>query len=97
MGHSCLAYVQLGLAAPLAIGVPKPWEHDPRPDPCAVLPGPARVQRDFGRIIRQFGTPALAPKPRGNSPGRRTGACPGHRPHRPVVFKGKKKTLPKAA
>jgi len=94
---SGLAYVQLWLAAPLASGVPRPWEHDPRPDPLSARPGPARVQRDFGRIIRQFGSPAVAPKPRGNSPGRRTGACPGHRSHQPVVFKGKKRTLPKAA
>jgi hypothetical protein len=34
---------------------------------------PTLVQRDFGRIIRQIGTPAKPPKPRYISPGRRKG------------------------
>ena len=92
-----LAYVQLWLARPLAQVLPNPWERYARPSPTASPLSPALVQRDFERIIRQFGTPAQPPKPRGKSPGRRPGVCPGHRPTRPVIIKKTKKRLPQAA
>ena len=81
-----LAYLQLWVARPCAQTMPRPWEtavSTTRPL------SPTQVQRDFGRIIRQIGTPATVPKPRGNSPGRPTGPRGPARPRRPVVYKGK--------
>jgi hypothetical protein len=82
-----LAYLQLWVARSLAEDQPRPWE---RSLPVAKRQSlsPTRVQRDFGRIIRQIGTPASIPKRRGYSPGRRKGAFFTHRPRLPVVFKG---------
>ncbi len=82
-----LAYIQLWLARSLAEALPNPWErYLPPPEPgCAP---PAAVQRDFERIIRQLGTPAQPPKPRGNSPGRAKGDKPLPRPRQPVIQKG---------
>jgi hypothetical protein len=85
----CLAYVQLWLAAPLATTLPRPWERYLPSLKNRAIPGPAQVQRDFGRIIRQFGTPARSPKRRGYSPGRAEGRSPGIRPRQPVVFKSR--------
>ena len=87
----CLAYVQLWLAAPLAEDLPRPWERY-LPEHCAgTLPSPARVQRDFERIIRRIGTPARSPKRRGISPGRAQGIRVDRRPRPPIIFKRKKK------
>ena len=86
---TCLAYTQMYLAAPLATNQPKPWERYLPQLKERRIPGPGQVQRDFRRIIRQFGTPACSPKRRGNSPGRIKGESPGARPRRPVVFKSK--------
>jgi hypothetical protein len=47
----------------------------------------SQVQRDFHRIIRQIGTPARIPKPRGKSPGRRLGVFGRRRITSPVVRK----------
>lgn len=68
-----LAYAQLWVARPLAQHLPRPWERY-LPSSKARLSAPTLVQRDFGRLIRQLGTPARPPRPRGNSPGRRPGA-----------------------
>ncbi|MCP4699061.1 MAG: transposase [Gammaproteobacteria bacterium] len=88
---SSLAYVELWLAAPLAQHLPNPWEsHAARTAPPSIL-SPGMAKRDFARIIRQIGTPAALPEPRGNPPGRRKGDCPGPRPVYPVIFKGGKK------
>ncbi len=92
-----LAYVQPWLAQPLAQVLPDPRERYSLPAPTTSPLSPALVQRDFERIIGQFGTPAQPPEPRGNSPGRRPGVCPGHRPTRPVIIKKAKKRLPQAA
>ena len=86
---ACLAYTQLWLAAPLAATLPRPWERYLPTLKNRAIPGPAQVQRDFGRIIRQFGTPARSPERRGNSPGRAKGQSPGVRPRQPVVFKSR--------
>jgi hypothetical protein len=83
-----LAYVQLWLARSLAESLPRPWE---RYLPRFQSDGPASpsiVQRDFARIIRQLGTPAAAPKPRGYSPGRPAGTRLPPRVRSPVVKKG---------
>ena len=83
-----LAYLQLWVAHPVAQAVPRPWE--PPCPPVQKQPLTAtQVQRDFGRIIRQFGTPASAPKRRGNSLGRRKGMVLPRRPRPAVVYKGK--------
>jgi len=83
-----LAYIQLWLAQPLATALPRPWERYLPP----AAPGsasPAMVQRDFGRIIAAVGTPARAPKPRGNAPGRAKGVRPARRTPQTVIKKAK--------
>lgn len=81
-----LAYVQLWLAQPLAEALPRPWERY-LPPTLRGSASPATVQRDFARIIRQIGTPARAPKRRGNAPGRAKGMRLPSRPRQPVVKK----------
>lgn len=81
-----LAYTQLWLARSLAQTLPRPWERS-LPQPTTQIATPTTVQRDFGRIIRQLGTPATPPKPRGNSPGRTTGQLQPPRQRQPVVKK----------
>lgn len=89
MAH--LAYLQLWMARSVAETVSRPWE-PPIIDPAQQPLSATQVQRDFGRITRQFGTPAAAPKRRGNSPGRRKGTTLTPRPQCPVVYKGKNTT-----
>jgi hypothetical protein len=84
-----LAYVQLWLARSLAEALPRPWERY-LPQAEAGVASPAAVQRDFERIIRQIGTPAVAPKPRGKSPGRAKGWRPERRARQPVIKKDAK-------
>ena len=97
-----LAYVQLWLACVLAEAMPRPWER--------YLPqfqtsterqenSPSMVQRDFGRIIQEIGTPAKAPKPRGKSPGRTKGDRQKPRKRRKVIRKSvsKQTRKPRAA
>jgi hypothetical protein len=82
-----LAYLQLWVARSFAKDQPRPWEHSlPSAEKGSL--SPTRVQRDFARIIRQIGTPALLPKRRGYSPGRRKGTVLAHRPRLSPVFKG---------
>ena len=85
-----LAYVQLWMARSIAKVLPKPWERY-LPRPTADVASPATTQRDFGRIIRQIGTPAKAPKPRGKSPGRALGQRMKPRLRQPVIKKGAEK------
>jgi hypothetical protein len=83
-----LAYTQLWLARPLAENLPRPWErYLPRFQSDGPV-SPSTVQRDFKRIIRQLGTPAADPKPRGYSPGRSRGTRLPPRVRSPVVKKG---------
>lgn len=82
-----LAYLQLWLARQVAVSLPRPWERS-LPEMKDQYPSPAMVQRDFGRIIHQIGTPAQAPKRRGNSPGRRKGTVLVPRERFAVVYKG---------
>ncbi len=81
-----IAYAQLWMARHLAAALPRPWERT-LPAYKQRLASPAMVQRDFGRIIRQIGTPAQPPKPRGISPGRRPGTKLPPRPRQKVVVK----------
>jgi len=84
-----LAYLQLWMARTLAQGLPKPWErYLPHRNPEVATP--SATQRDFQRIIRQIGTPAQAPKPRGISPGRAPGKRLTPRLRQPVIKKSTK-------
>ena len=85
----CLAYAQLFAARNVAERWPRPWEryHQPK---AGVPASPSTVQRDFGRIIGQIGTPARPAKPRGKAPGRVKGMSPGTRKQRKVVRKSPK-------
>jgi hypothetical protein len=81
-----LAYTQLYLSRTLVNSTPRPWERYLPSRPTAAAT-PTTTQRDFARIIHPFGTPAQAPKRRGNAPGRAKGRCPGPRPRYSVVKK----------
>lgn len=84
-----IAYAQLWMARHVAEALPNPWERN-LPHMKERQLSPTLVQRDFARIIRQLGTPARPPQPRGNSPGRRKDTQLPERPHCDVVVKGKK-------
>jgi hypothetical protein len=88
-----LAAVQLWLARHLAEAMPRPWERY-LPEAERKTASPSTVQRDFGRIIRQVGTPAEPPKPRGKSPGRAKGARQPRRKRHPVIKKGQNGSNP---
>lgn len=45
---------------------------------------PGRVRRGVGGLLLILGTPARPPRPRGKSPGRQLGQCPGPAPRCPV-------------
>jgi len=62
-----LAYLQLWVAKEYASCLPRPWEkHLPQVKEKKL--SPTMVQRSFGGIIHQFGTPAKSPQPRNHSP-----------------------------
>jgi hypothetical protein len=86
-----IAYAQLYLSRDLARNMPKPWE---KYLPEFKLPdreiAPTQVQNDFGRIIREIGTPAKPPKPRKKSKGRQQGDKQIKRPRHAVVIKKRK-------
>lgn len=97
-----LAYVQLWLARYLAEAMPRPWErYLPQFQTSAVNQeiSPSMVQRDFGRIIQEIGTPAQSPKPRGKSPGRTKGERQQPRKRQKVIKKSvsKQTQKPRAA
>ena len=84
-----IAYAQLWMARHVARSLPRPWERN-LPEMKTRHMSPTLVQRDFERVIRQIGTPAQPPKPRGNSPGRSKGTRLPPRPRQKVVIKGQK-------
>lgn len=88
-----LAYAQLWMARHVVCSLPRPWERN-LPEMKKRLVSPTLAQRDFGRIIRQIGTPAKPPKPRHISSGRPKGTRLPSRPRQGVVIKGKKKAKP---
>lgn len=88
-----LAYTQLWMARHVARCLPKPWERN-LPAMKKGLLSPTLVQRDFGRIIRQIGTPAQPPKPRFISPGRPKGTKLPPRPRQKVVVKSQQVAKP---
>ena len=84
-----LAYGQLWAARELVDNLPRPWEkyHHKKTNHSIT---PSLVQRDFNRIIRVIGTPAVSPKPRGFSTGRVQGNSLGKRKRQSVLKKGRK-------
>jgi hypothetical protein len=72
---------QLWFARAECVDYPLPWQ-----SPQDTLT-PGRVAQGFASILAAIGTPASAPKPRGKSPGRRTGERPSPRPRYPTVKK----------
>ncbi len=84
-----IAYAQLWMARHTVRTLPRPWERN-LPAMKQSRASPSTVQRGFARIIRQFGTPAEPPKPRGIPPGRRKGTKLPKRSRQKVVVKGKK-------
>jgi len=82
-----LAYLQLWVAHDAAAHSPRPWERY-LPQHKLEKITPTLVQRDFDRLISQFGTPAKVPKPRGKSPGRKKGFRLPPRVHHKVLRKG---------
>ena len=88
-----LAYAQLWMARHVACSLPNPWERN-LPAMKKGLMSPTLVQRDFGRIIRQIGTPAKPPQPRFISPGRPKGTKLPPRLRRKVIVKSQQKAKP---
>ena len=76
-----LAYWQLLLARAVARDCPRPWERSVKAGPLPL----ARVQRDYGRILEQFGLRVAAPKPRGKAPGRRVAMRLAPKPRQPLL------------
>jgi len=87
-----LAYLMLWMAQPLTQHLPRPWERN-LPEHKQKFISPAIVQRDFTRLISQFGSPAQEPKPRGKSPGRKFGFRLPPREHLSIVYKGQKQPV----
>jgi DDE superfamily endonuclease len=81
-----IAYAQLWLARDVVVALPRPWERN-LPSIQTRQISPSLAQRDFGRIIRQIGTPAQPPKVRGISAGRKYGTRLPPRPRQKVVVK----------
>jgi hypothetical protein len=51
---------------------------------------PARVRREFPRLLAALGSPAATPKPAGSSPGRPKGSSRGPAPRYPAIKKTSK-------
>lgn len=79
------AHNQLVLARPLLAGCYRPWETRR-----SVL-SLSQVRRAMPTLLRQLGTPARPPQPRGKAPGRAKGFQPKPRPRHPVIRKTSKK------
>jgi hypothetical protein len=93
-----LAYVQLWAAHLLVVALPRPWETNLKPSDPSTRISPSKVQQGWNSIISQLGTPAVLPKPRGNSQGRQLGQSQTPRPRLPVIKKGKSQnTVPTIA
>jgi len=78
------AHNQLVLARPQLVGCYRPWETRR-----SVLTL-SQVRRAMPTLLRQLGTPARPPQPRGKAPGRAKGFQPKPKPHHPVIRKTSK-------
>lgn len=81
---ACLAYDQLWMARHLVEHLPLPWQMHLSAQRDKKLT-PRMIQRGFFRLIRQIGSMASPPKPRGISPGRAPGTQFHSRPLRPLI------------
>jgi hypothetical protein len=79
------AHNQLVLARPLAGGIYRPWETR------RALLTLAQVRRAMPTFLRQLGTPARPPQPRGKAPGRAKGFHPKPATRHPAIRKTSKK------
>lgn len=73
---------QVWLARAVVCDCPLPWQK-----PTTAL-SPGRVANSFAPVLAAIGTPAIAPKPRGKSPGWTPGRTRQRRIRYPVVKKG---------
>jgi hypothetical protein len=103
-----LAYNMLYRVRGIAQSIRYPWEKK-RISVINTVQRPTQVQRDYERIIREIGTPAPIPKPRGNPVGRKKGQLGKRRYNCPLIQKnlsedelaepsstrGKRKKLPR--
>ena len=85
--YRCSVTAWLWLARKDCIDLPLPWQAPQ--DSLA----PGRVAQAFAGILAAIGTPALAPKPRGKSPGRVKGYTPASRPRVPAIRRLKNEPL----
>ena len=86
-----IAYTQLYLARDTANKHPNPWETSSTTFKASgSIINPTHVQKDFERIIRLIGTPALPPKTRKKAPGRQLGEVQVKRTRYEIVKKIKK-------
>ena len=74
-----IALWELWLARELVADQRLPWERS-----AAASLSPGRVRRGFGGLLLTLSTLAKPPQPRGKSPGRSVGHCPGPAPRYPV-------------
>ncbi len=74
---------QLWLAREIIEDNPLPWQ---KPQPTEKLT-PGRVAQSFSGVLAIIGTPAKSPKPRGKSPGWKTGKKRKKKPRYPIVKK----------
>lgn len=79
------AHNLLVLARPLVEGCYRPWET--RRAQLTLT----QVRRVMPTFLRQLGTPARPPQPRGNAPGRAKGFHPAPRTRHPIIRKTSKK------
>jgi hypothetical protein len=75
---------QLVLARPQLVGCSRPWETRR-----SVLTL-SQARRAMPTLLRQLGTPARPPQPRGKAPGRAKGLQPKPKPRHPVIRKTSK-------
>jgi hypothetical protein len=79
-----LSFAMLYQVRQVAVEVKYPWERR-KVTAVAKTVSVTQVQRDYTRIIREIGTPARIPKPRGKSAGRLKGAAVSHRIRCPII------------
>lgn len=75
---------QLWLARAQVVDARLPWERPAALDQLS----PGRVRRGMTALLATLGSPARAPQPRGNAPGRQRGQCPRRAPRYPVQRRG---------
>lgn len=89
-----IAYTQLYLAREIAENHRNPWETSSfKLNAYRTTKQPTQVQKDFGRIIQEIGTPAQPPIIRIIAPGRQVGDVQTKRTRYDIVKKSKKELV----